>query len=1275
MISTLQTLPPLKRVVLSALLAQGFIGCTLDFDEFEPYTTPEGYQDPKPTPVDMDVTPDDSPPPDMDNLVDMIVDMEPPLDSDGDGIVDDMDNCPEVSNPNQLDGDGDDLGDLCDDEDNDGIFDYRENAQGESVPYDNCPMTPNPDQLDSDWDGEGDACDDDLDGDGLNAAQEQERGTDPAIADSDRDGINDALDLCPLIPSLGLDTDGDGLGNACDLDDDGDMVLDWFDACPFHPDPEQASTQEEGAAGRGTACATDFDADGLIDDMDPCPLTPALANGSHPVCEAPSAFSGFDADIYELLANQDSLWAASTGGVSRFNINGELPISTDDELRFYTKSGLWSPKSTHIAELRSYGADRLTIRGAWVVNGQRLSALRYDGISGQFWAIEQDLSTYGVTEINDLIGHQGGALIASTTGLFSVSYDGVTEVPLGMLQSPNVTALYYVAGEDLALISSGDSLFALSLESGEVTLVATLEGVNQVRSLHVHAKDLDQSSLIVLTDAEAIFLERTGYTEVYPRLPISAYDLVIRPFGMYLASELGLVAAAPESEISPAAVNATQGVKIRSITESAGEVFIGGASSGQSDRLDGLGDEGGIRIGGGVWTQQLVDGESCITKTLMNLSGALWIATNGGLYLRTADGVQTLVLEKPIYDMYTNGAYLWVATQTGLAKVSFEEGGEVSEYTLPNITPPLTAVHYHNSQIWVGGQNGAAYASIDEVGSPTEWSELIEGVEPNLPAGEIIGIGYDGVITWVAIRGPNGGIARFEENGFNPVIYSQNNALIPSNLITGFSVTTERIVITTESGISIMKPVIANVNDLEVLYVGQGIPNAAETSSVLSVADTGDRLWFFTAPSGNNLYGGLISMRVDGPQAPLHTIGSERFYGAQEVDVLKSQLPQVIGERAYARLSFMDLSNRETRQLITLSTCGDDTYPGVIGKLDNERALETTLTERGLPGAQGGALVPSPRGHAMFTTPFGRLDAIEGEEYGPGSTRFVDLYLALEEGEEWEETLEPRRLSVGADQLSYPIRECHAFVQTGEPVKRMLCLLEDNYLAQHIRNTWSVNAERILPDENIEINTFLLDPDNPANDMWIATNAGLFNIRNNQPRALTVANTNGQLPSDRILSLAISDQLQLLYVGTNKGVVSLDLSSGLPADPARTNWITVAPDVAALRGPISALNIDAEGALWVGGAGGAARVVNDAVTIYAQGESLPASPITSIVSSDGSVFFSHSSGVSELVAGEWSHYGSRNGASDIQGKLIVDERGGVWALTPHGALGFKPRGE
>ena len=55
----------------------------------------------------------------------------PIVDTDKDGVVDDIDNCPTVSNASQIDTDNDGAGNACDaDDDNDGMTDVDELAAG-----------------------------------------------------------------------------------------------------------------------------------------------------------------------------------------------------------------------------------------------------------------------------------------------------------------------------------------------------------------------------------------------------------------------------------------------------------------------------------------------------------------------------------------------------------------------------------------------------------------------------------------------------------------------------------------------------------------------------------------------------------------------------------------------------------------------------------------------------------------------------------------------------------------------------------------------------------------------------------------------------------------------------------------------------------------------------------------------------------------------------------------------------------------------------------------
>ena len=137
-----------------------------------------------------------------------------PKDSDGDGVPDKRDKCPDTPPGVQVDEHGCPL-----DRDGDGVPDY----------LDKCPDTPGLAKFDG-------------------------------CPDTDGDGVPDHLDKCPNTPP-GVQVDEHG----CPLDSDGDGVPDYLDKCPNTP--HGVEVDEHG-------CPLDSDGDGVPDYLDKCPNTP-----------------------------------------------------------------------------------------------------------------------------------------------------------------------------------------------------------------------------------------------------------------------------------------------------------------------------------------------------------------------------------------------------------------------------------------------------------------------------------------------------------------------------------------------------------------------------------------------------------------------------------------------------------------------------------------------------------------------------------------------------------------------------------------------------------------------------------------------------------------------------------------------------------------------------------------------------------------------------------------------------------------------------------------
>jgi outer membrane protein OmpA-like peptidoglycan-associated protein len=140
-----------------------------------------------------------------------------PVDTDGDGVRDRKDACPDTPRGATVDEKG-----CPKDSDGDGVFDGLDRCpdtpQGVKVDPSGCPM------------------------------------------DSDGDGVSDGPDACPDTPR-GAAVDEKG----CPKDSDGDGVWDGLDRCPDTP---------RGTKVDRNGCPLDSDGDGVADDKDRCPDTP-----------------------------------------------------------------------------------------------------------------------------------------------------------------------------------------------------------------------------------------------------------------------------------------------------------------------------------------------------------------------------------------------------------------------------------------------------------------------------------------------------------------------------------------------------------------------------------------------------------------------------------------------------------------------------------------------------------------------------------------------------------------------------------------------------------------------------------------------------------------------------------------------------------------------------------------------------------------------------------------------------------------------------------------
>jgi OOP family OmpA-OmpF porin len=276
-----------------------------------------------------------------------------PIDTDKDGVPDHLDKCPNTPAGVRVDASGCPV-----DSDGDGVADY----------LDKCPNTPRGVKVDAN------GCPVDTDKDGVPDYLDKCPNTPAGVkvdsngcpVDSDGDGVPDYLDKCPNTPR-GTKVDANG----CSIDADGDGVADADDKCPNTPRGVVVYK-----TGDRAGCPVDTDGDGVADYLDKCPNTPAGtkvdANGCAILFEAgkksltltgvtfvtnsaelrPESMAGLDNVASSLVSNPDVKVAVEgyTDNVGKAAANIKLSAARAETVRQYIIN-------------KGVAADRITAKG------------------------------------------------------------------------------------------------------------------------------------------------------------------------------------------------------------------------------------------------------------------------------------------------------------------------------------------------------------------------------------------------------------------------------------------------------------------------------------------------------------------------------------------------------------------------------------------------------------------------------------------------------------------------------------------------------------------------------------------------------------------------------------------------------------------------------------------------------------------------------------------------------------------------------------------------
>jgi ligand-binding sensor domain-containing protein len=810
-----------KRLTRSAsllLCVTALPACTLDFDKFEEFTEPPARI--------IDMMP---PQPDLGDMGDAFEsgDMTaPPLDMGGpdgdmDGVLDAIDNCPMLANPDQADADMDDIGDVCDDDgDNDGIADD----------VDNCPMLANPGQIDLDRDGQGDACDADPDGDGLDDAAELAKGTDRLRADTDADGVGDGEDTCPVqADRVGADTDGDGAGDACDPDDDGDGVLDFVDNCIATANP-----------GQGEECAGDIDSDGVADADDTCPT---ILNPDQTITPCISRFETLTylRDAHAVTTAGPGVHAGTNGGLLQID---DTPDSTD-----YTV--VTNAQGLPGNRVRGIAIDDDGRR--WLATDAGVVVLRPDGMVISMRPTDVGGGPQGV--LRDLVVDSAGVLwVSSDAGVNRLDGTGWTLVTAG-LPSLDARGLY---ADDLDRIWVATALGVVRITAGNAEpAIAALPAVGAFNNVVPAA-----NGMWLLADEGAVLID--GADAVISTYPgVAARDLASGPSGAWLATDGGVQRIDADGRIFPAGAALLPSPDVR-------------AAAGTPDGPRWLATANGVMALDGYFAtfgpDQLPD---CAT-TALRITNALWVGTQDGLYRMLPDGLSARVDAglpgQSIQAVRRIGNEVWVATDAGVGVLTLE-GVAIRMVVAADGIPAGTitdVVAGQGNEIWVGSAEGGI-ARSDAGG--LNWT--VYTAPANLIAGnQTRAVEHDGGDFWSAT---SEGVTQYDEGAglFGPPINNSGGRL-PNRDVEDIAVGGGRVFAATRGGVG-QRGVDGRWGTLR--RANGGLPQATRTDHVRAIAYDESYTWMLTQPNNQQPFGTLVRRDADVPP-PLGEVPTPAQLGA-----------------------------------------------------------------------------------------------------------------------------------------------------------------------------------------------------------------------------------------------------------------------------------------------------------------------------------------------------------------------------------------------------------